>query len=139
MKLKDEETLQIRSYFSKHTCGHQHQNNKVTALYLIEKYIEDWRENPTWELKAFEKRVNRELGCEVKYSKCYMAKRIAMKMIFGDASEEYSRVWDYAEAIRRFNPGSTAIVKCIGRESATFVPKDVYMLGSLQGGFCCWL
>ena len=28
VKLKDEETLLIRSYFSKHTCGHQYQNIK---------------------------------------------------------------------------------------------------------------
>ena len=62
VKLKDEETLQIRSYFSKHTCGHQHQNNKVTALYLAEKYIDDWRDNPTWELKAFKKQVNEGKG-----------------------------------------------------------------------------
>ena len=51
-KLKDEETFQIRSYIPEHTCGHQHINNKVTALYLAEKYIEDWRENPNWDLRA---------------------------------------------------------------------------------------
>jgi MULE transposase-like protein/MuDR family transposase len=135
-KLKDEETLQIRSYFPKHTCGHQHQNNKVTALYLAEKYIQDWRENPNWELKAFEKRVNRELGCEVKYSKCYMAKRIAMRMIFGDASEEYSRVWDYAEAIRLYNPGSTAIVKCIGIDKPPPLFQRMYIcLPACKEGF----
>ena len=50
----------------------------------------------------------------MKSSKCYMARRITMKMIFCNASEEYSRVWDYTDAIRRFNPRSTPIVKCIG-------------------------
>ncbi|XP_057543921.1 uncharacterized protein LOC130823321 [Amaranthus tricolor] len=68
-----------------------------------------------------------ELGCEVKYSKCYMAKRIALKMIFGDASEEYSRVWDYAEAVRRFNPGSAAIVKCIGIEKPPPLFQRMYI------------
>ncbi|XP_057532847.1 uncharacterized protein LOC130810730 [Amaranthus tricolor] len=90
-------------------------------------YFKYWRENPNWELKAFKKRVNRELGCEVKYSKCYMAKRIAKKMIVGDASEEYSRVWDYAEAIRRFNLGSTAIVKCIGIETPPPLFQRMYI------------
>ncbi|XP_057515640.1 uncharacterized protein LOC130797170 [Amaranthus tricolor] len=136
VKLKDEETVQIRSYFPNHTCGHQHQNKKVTALYLAEKYIDDWRDNPTWELKAFKKRVNRELGCEVKYSKCYMAKRIAMKMLYGDASEEYSRVWDYAEAIRTFNPGSTAIVKCIGIDTPPPLFQRMYIcLTACKEGF----
>ncbi|XP_057535394.1 uncharacterized protein LOC130813576 [Amaranthus tricolor] len=114
VKLKDEETLQIRSYFPEHTCAHQHQNNKVTALYLAKKYIQDWRENPNWELKAFKKR----------------------KMLVGDASEEYSRVWDYAEAIRRYNPGSTAIVKCIGIETPPPLFQRMYIcLPACKEGF----
>ncbi|XP_057543852.1 uncharacterized protein LOC130823243 [Amaranthus tricolor] len=56
-----------------------------------------------------------------------MAKRIAKKMIVGDASEEYSRVWDYAEAIRRFNPGSTAIVKCIGIDAPPPLFQRIYV------------
>ncbi|XP_057516149.1 uncharacterized protein LOC130797526 [Amaranthus tricolor] len=76
----------------------------------------DWRENPNWELKAFKKRVNRELGCEV--------------------NEEYSRVWDYAEAIRRFNPGSTAIVKCIGIDTPPPLFQRMYIcLPACKEGF----
>ena len=65
IKLKDEETFQIKTYIPDRSCGHQHHNNKVTALYLDEKYLEDWRENPCWDVRAFQKRVNRKLGCEV--------------------------------------------------------------------------
>ena len=104
----------------------------VIAVYLAEKYLEDWRENQNWDLNAFIKRVNRECGCEVKYHKCYNAKRISMSMIYGDANEEYSRVWNYAEAIRKFNLGSTAIVKYIRIESPPFfISKDVYLFKSL--------
>ena len=46
--------------------------------------------------------------------------RIARKLIFGDANEEYGRVWDYAEAIKNYSLGSIAIVKCIG--STPMVP-----------------
>ena len=84
---------------------------------MVEKYLEDWRGNSGWDLNAFIKRVNRECGCEVKYHNYYNAKRIAMRMIYGDANEEYSRVRDYAEAIRKFIPSSATIVKCIGIES----------------------
>ena len=65
-----------------------------------------------------------------------MAKRIAMKMIFGDASEEYSRVWDYAEAIRLYNPGSTAIVKCIGIDKPPPLFQRLYIcLPACKEGF----
>ena len=79
VEIRDEETFQIRSLSVVHNCGHQHQNNKASALYLAERYLEDWRENQNWDLKAFIKRVNRELQCKVAYQKCYNAKRIAMK------------------------------------------------------------
>ncbi|XP_057522472.1 uncharacterized protein LOC130802471 [Amaranthus tricolor] len=106
------------------------------AVECAENYIEDWRENPNWDLRAFMKRVNREIDCEVNYSKCYMAKRIAKKMIVGDANEEYSRVWDYAEAIRRFNPGSTAIVKCIGIDTPPPLFQRMYIcLPACKEGF----
>ena len=36
---------------------------------------------------------------------------------FGDANEEYAKVWDYAEAIRKYSSGSTAVVTCIGVEN----------------------
>ncbi|XP_057540794.1 uncharacterized protein LOC130818651 [Amaranthus tricolor] len=65
-----------------------------------------------------------------------MAKRIAKKMLVGDASEEYSRVWDYAEAIRRYNPGSTAIVKCIGIETPPPLFQRMYIcLPACKEGF----
>ncbi|XP_057532810.1 uncharacterized protein LOC130810690 [Amaranthus tricolor] len=118
------------------SCGHQHHNNKVTALYLTEKYLEDWRENPCWDVRAFQKKVNRKLGYEVKYSNCYMAKRIEKKLIFGDANEEYGRVWDYAEAIRNYSSGSTAIVKCIGIENPPPLFQRMYVcLQACKEGF----
>ena len=61
--------------------------------------------------------MNRELQCEVTYQKFYNAKRIAMRMIFGDGNEEYAKAWDYAEAIRKYSSGSTAVVICIGVEN----------------------
>ena len=65
-----------------------------------------------------------------------MAKRIALKMIFGDVSEKYSRVWDYAEAIRKFNPGSTAIVKCIGIDKPPPLFQRMYIcLPACKEGF----
>ena len=87
-------------------------------------------------MKVFQKRVNRELGCEIKYSKFYMAKKIAMKLIFEDANEEYGRVWDYAEAIRNYSLGSVAIVKCIGIENLPPLFQRMYVcLQACQEGF----
>lgn len=73
-KLKDEETFQIKSLMQEHKCGHQHINAHVTSEYLTERYLEDWRDDPTYKMSAFMKRVIRELGVEVRYYKCYYEK-----------------------------------------------------------------
>jgi hypothetical protein len=43
-------------------------------------------------------------------SKVQMATRIAMKVIYGDEEGQYKLLWDYANEIRRSNPGSSLYV-----------------------------
>ncbi|XP_048501631.1 uncharacterized protein LOC104904164 [Beta vulgaris subsp. vulgaris] len=135
-KLKGEETWQIKSLRLKHICGWQHQNSKLTSQYLAERYLEDWRDDPTWKLKAFMKRARRECKCELGYYKAYYARERALKMIFGDADVEYERVWDYAAAIRKYNPGSTAVVKVEGVENPFPQFQRLYVcLAACKAGF----
>ena len=49
--------------------------------------MEDFRENPNWDVKAMQKKMQREVGVEVTISKCYRAKRRAKKIIEGDVKE----------------------------------------------------
>lgn len=116
-KLKGEETFQIKSFRGEHICGHQHVNPKVSSEYFTERYLEDWRDDPCMSMKAFISRATREVQSEIKYHKAYNAKEIAMKMLFGYASEEYKKVWNYAAAIKKYDPRSTAIVKVTGIEN----------------------
>lgn len=104
-------TFHTKSLRLEHICGFQSQNTKVTTQYLAERYLEDWRDNPSWKFSAFMLKCGRDLGVEVKYHKCYYARQRAFFMIYGDASEEYKRVWDYAYTIRKYNTGSSGVVK----------------------------
>lgn len=67
---------------------HQHDNPKVTFKYLGERYLEDWRNESSTKMETFMKRVRREVKSEVGYYKCYYAKHISLKMIYGDDVEE---------------------------------------------------
>ena len=94
-----------------HVCGFQSYNSKVTSEYLAEKYLDDWRDNPTWKLSTFMLKCRRDLGVEVKYYKAYNARQRALYMIYGDAAEQYKKVWDYVATVRKYNHGSSAFVK----------------------------
>ncbi|XP_074300885.1 uncharacterized protein LOC141632222 [Silene latifolia] len=109
-KQKEDTFWEITTMNLRHTCEFTGYTRKVTSEYLAERYLEDWRENPTWKLSVFQKRVFRELGIEVKYGVCWLARARAKLMIFGDGADQYARVWDYVAALLKYNPGSTAIV-----------------------------
>ncbi|KAG8364885.1 hypothetical protein BUALT_Bualt18G0045100 [Buddleja alternifolia] len=51
-----------------------------------------------------------EVQCHISEDQAYRAKRRAIKIIEGDPDEQFSWLWDYANEIRRTNPGSTVIV-----------------------------
>ncbi|KAL2895353.1 StAR-related lipid transfer protein 8 [Bienertia sinuspersici] len=135
-KLKGEASWQIKSARLQHICGHQHKNSKITSQYLAERYLEDWRDDPNWKLSSFIKRARRECKVEIGYYLAYYARQRAFKMIFGDATREYERVWDYAAAILKFNPGSTAVVKVDGVQNPQPVFQRLYVcLQACKEGF----
>ncbi|XP_074321758.1 uncharacterized protein LOC141658929 [Silene latifolia] len=105
-----EEFWEISTMNLRHTCEFTGYTSKVSSEYLAERYLEDWRENPSWKLSAFQRRVYRDLGIEVKYGVCWLARARAKLTIYGDGAEQYARVWQYVDAIRQYNHGSTAIV-----------------------------
>ncbi|XP_021733034.1 uncharacterized protein LOC110699830 [Chenopodium quinoa] len=68
-KVKGEETFQLKSLNLEHACGRQHQNNKVTSEYLAERFLDEWRNSPSWKLSEFMKREKRVTGVELGYYK----------------------------------------------------------------------
>ncbi|KAL0329380.1 UNVERIFIED_CONTAM: hypothetical protein Sradi_4924700 [Sesamum radiatum] len=55
-----------------------------------------------------------QLRCHISRDQAYRAKRQALKKLEGSPEQQFTKLWDYAEELRRTNPGSTIIlgVKC---------------------------
>ncbi|KAL7189675.1 hypothetical protein ACSBR1_039339 [Camellia fascicularis] len=49
--------------------------------------------------------------CKVSKSQVYRAKRKAQELFEGSHEEQYAKLWDYCEEIRKSNPGSTIIMQ----------------------------
>ncbi|XP_021859917.2 uncharacterized protein [Spinacia oleracea] len=110
MKVRDEETLQIRTTRLKHDCCYANWNRQVTAEYLAERYLEVFRNDPTWALvKGFGVRVLQETGVECGYNKLWYARARVKYLLYADGAEQYKRVWDYVEAVKKHIEGSYAI------------------------------
>ncbi|XP_021721467.1 uncharacterized protein LOC110689025 [Chenopodium quinoa] len=85
-------------------------NANVTAEYLAERYVEEWRNNPSWKINSFRDRVLSDLGIKIGYYKAWLARGRAKFMIYGSASEQYARVWDYGKAVQKYSPGTVVNV-----------------------------
>ncbi|XP_074327925.1 uncharacterized protein LOC141665838 [Apium graveolens] len=68
------------------------------------------RMNPTWPLQAFLEKVVNDWGRHVSIYAIARAKRKALQTINGKHVEQYSRVWDYANALLKALPDSTVLV-----------------------------
>ncbi|KAG8365070.1 hypothetical protein BUALT_Bualt18G0065900 [Buddleja alternifolia] len=78
------ETFQIRTLNTKHKCGRTLIRNK---------------------------KVHNDLNCDISRSQYYRTKKKINDMLNGDFRDQYTRLWDYTEEIKRSNPNSTVVLK----------------------------
>ena len=109
-RMSNDGSFQLKSW-KEHDCGWQHDNTKVTSEWLSEKYLEHYRDDPTWKLSAFISSVKRDHNVHVTDTKAWKARLMAMLMTQGDCRDQYARVYDYALTLRKYNPGSSVFVK----------------------------
>ncbi|KAH7844546.1 hypothetical protein Vadar_029198 [Vaccinium darrowii] len=109
-KVMGESTYQVRTYMGKHTCTISYKNRNVNSTIIAKRYIEELRTNPGIPIVAFKDRVRKEMKVDVSRTQLYRAKRKAAQLNYGSDLQQYSRLWDYCEELRRSNPGSTVVM-----------------------------
>ncbi|KAG8373955.1 hypothetical protein BUALT_Bualt11G0079600 [Buddleja alternifolia] len=111
-RMNNSDTFQIRTLNTKHKCGRTLSKNKfVTSRLLSNKYKEDWRLNNGWRVGDFQEKVHNDLNCEISRYQYYRTKKKVNIMLNGDYKDQYARLWDYTEEIKRSNPNSTVVLK----------------------------
>ncbi|KAJ8630072.1 hypothetical protein MRB53_023395 [Persea americana] len=98
-------------------------NRHATSRWLYKKYVERIRSNPSWPIDSFEEDVRLDYIVGVSRSQLHRAKRKAMLMIHGSHKEQYAKLWDYCQEIKRTNPGSTVELKVSHEDGENGQPR----------------
>ncbi|KAK4389843.1 hypothetical protein Sango_2321300 [Sesamum angolense] len=83
---------------------------KYPSFNSIDTYNPQFQLDPRRAVKGFRQDAIKDMRVHVSRNQSYRAKWKALKKIEGSSEEQYGRLRDYAEELRRSNPGSTVIL-----------------------------
>ncbi|BFG30183.1 hypothetical protein CerSpe_164570 [Prunus speciosa] len=79
--------------------------------------------------------VRKHYSIDVTRDQCYKAKNFAKERIQGSIEEQYEKLWDYCEELKRQNPGSTVLVKTSLRGDDPVFERLYICFAQLRKGF----
>ncbi|KAM1048981.1 hypothetical protein ACFX2C_028131 [Malus domestica] len=130
-KMCNSNNMQIKKILDHHTCDRLRKNRNMKQSWLTEQYLERIQLNPTWPVESFMDTIEAEWDHGCFKMKAYRAMSVAMKIIEGKHVDQYTRLWDFAEEIKKTNPRSTVNIKL---DEGRF--QRFYMcLGACKEGF----
>uniref|UniRef100_A0ACD6A8B1 Uncharacterized protein n=1 Tax=Avena sativa TaxID=4498 RepID=A0ACD6A8B1_AVESA len=129
------EAFQIKRYTAEHTCAGKWNISAFTAKFIADKYLETFRADQGMNIRNFSRIVQKGWNMTPSKSKLQRARRIAINVIYGDEEQQYKMLWDYANAIRRSNPGTSFYLSLNdgGRFKQCYMSLEACKRGFLQG------
>lgn len=128
-------TFQIKSLKGEHNCGRHYDNGHVNSSYLGRKFADEVRDNPDINPNVLKKKIRRKIMINVSKWQAYRAKRKAKEEIQGDLADQYLRLWDYSETVKKHNPASILLLRGDPYTTVPTFQRMYYRLGALKEGF----
>ncbi|KAM0863573.1 hypothetical protein ACQ4PT_044516 [Festuca glaucescens] len=122
---KREGAIVVRQHCSEHTCERYWELKSLTAPFLTQIFIDEFRDNQKLGLQAFAAKVQRKFNMCPNRFKLGRARKAALNIIHGDEKEQFALLCDYGQELRRSNPGSRFFLSTNQiKEAADDVPKE---------------
>ncbi|CAL9010838.1 unnamed protein product [Prunus brigantina] len=108
---RDEQTFAIKTLSLEHECTRVDKLKYTNSRWLSKRFADKMKKNPDWDVGAFKAEVLEQYHMNVSNHQIYKAKNLSKVIIEGSYVEQYARLWDYAEELKKANKGSTVILK----------------------------
>ncbi|CAL2254955.1 unnamed protein product [Prunus armeniaca] len=108
---RDEQTFAIKTLSLEHECTRVDKLKYTNSRWLSKRFADKIRKNPGWNVGAFKSEVLEKYHMNVSRHQIYRATSLSKVIIEGSYVEQYARLWDYAEELKKANKGSTVIIK----------------------------
>ncbi|KAH7842834.1 hypothetical protein Vadar_009640 [Vaccinium darrowii] len=128
-------TFQIKTIKRKHKCGMQYDNKQANSSYLGKKLVNEIKHNPTINISSLKNKIRRNIMVDASRYQVYRAKRKAREVSAGDVREQYLRIWDYAETVRKHNLGSHIIIKTDLDTPEPTLQRMYFRVSAMKDGF----
>ncbi|KAL0297250.1 UNVERIFIED_CONTAM: hypothetical protein Sradi_6777100 [Sesamum radiatum] len=135
IKVRGEETFQINLLCNHHSCPQIFVVKNVKTNWIKDKYLQKFKSDPKRCVKGFRLDIINDLRVNVSRHQAYRAKKTALKEIEGSPEWQYARLWDYADEVRKTNPGSTVLVGTEQIEGEERFNRFYMCFGALKAGF----
>ncbi|VVA41493.1 PREDICTED: Transposase MuDR plant [Prunus dulcis] len=103
-KMQHEDTLQVKRLDPKHTCSRVWENKGIRSSWLAQTFVKKVKTNPTVPVVSLKATMQRNIKSGISLSKARRAKNKALKILEGNITAQYARLWDYATELRNTNP-----------------------------------
>ncbi|CAL8169030.1 unnamed protein product [Prunus armeniaca] len=108
---RDEQTFAIKSLSLEHECPRVDKLKYTNSRWLSKRFADKIRKNLDWDVGAFKAEVLEKYHMNVSKHQIYRAKNLSKVIIEGSYVEQYAKLWDYVEKLKKANKGSTMIIK----------------------------
>ncbi|XP_048425727.1 uncharacterized protein LOC125470543 [Pyrus x bretschneideri] len=133
----NEDSMQVKTYVGKHErLRIWRENPNCKVAWLVKRYVDKFRLNPNMPITAFMKTVKEEIMIEIHLKTAYKVRAQCLKILDGSNVDQYTKLWEYYDELRRTNSGTTVQMKVLPYDDAHVIFQRIYIcLGACKNGF----
>ncbi|WOL08016.1 hypothetical protein Cni_G16768 [Canna indica] len=102
----------IKSYMKEHKCSRSMTNRQTTVEWLANYYMEQFRQNPSWDVKLMAMDFQSKFYIPIARAKWYRVRSYALEKLRGSVEDHYALLGPYLAELRKKNPASLFNTVC---------------------------